>query len=69
MYYTYLINTNNNFHKSKLLCLESSPDYEQLINCSCDLLLFKFFEGFEPCSEHKLRNFITPYLIIGYDHI
>jgi len=22
-----------------------------------------------PCSEHKLRNFTTPYLIIGYDHI
>jgi len=48
MYYTYLINTNNNFHKSKLLWLESSPDSEQLINGSCDLLLFKFFEGFEP---------------------
>jgi hypothetical protein len=28
--------------------LESNPDSEQLINGSCDLLLFKFFEAFEP---------------------
>ena len=49
MYYTYLINTNNKFNTPpKLLWLESSPDSEQLINGSCDLLLFNFFEGFEP---------------------
>lgn len=48
MYYTYLINTNNNLYNPKLLCLESNPESEPLINSSCDLILFKFFEGFLP---------------------